>query len=146
MEFRCFVKERSLVAACQRDDTVFYQHLWANQNELFQRMAVFIQKIILPRILSFSNFVVDLYLDPTRENIIIIDFGPWDEQDTDGVLFKWEELENMPINEGDAKPPLRLIDSEASCRLGHLRQSCLSVDLATIAATGASGRGLPDHL
>lgn len=139
MEFRCFVRERSLVAACQRDDTVFYQHLWAHQNVLFQRMEAFIQKIILPRIPSCSDLVVDLYLDPTREKIIIIDFGPWDERDTDGILFSWRELESMPTIKGDdARPPLRLIESEAACRLGRLRQNCLPVDLAAVATMGAS--------
>lgn len=51
---------------------------------------------------NWNSYVVvfDVYIDqPPKNRVLLMDFNPWGEQ-TDGLLFEWEDLEKMDKNAG----------------------------------------------
>jgi hypothetical protein len=124
MEFRCFIHNGKTLAVCQRDDTVYYEHLIVRKRNILDRIVIFLDSIVHPRV-SWNDFVVDLYLEDDR--ILIVDFGPWEERHTCSILYEWEELNNPTLENEPIE--LRLIESERECRLGYLRYNSLPVDL-----------------
>lgn len=86
--------------------------------------------------------MVDLYLEANgRCKTWIVDFGPWDELRTSGILFNWEELKLLATinnksslsldDESTITTTVKFIEAEADCRLGHLRYNCLPADFPT---------------
>jgi len=81
------------------------------------------------KILTACNFldVVDLYFtEPSFQTVKIIDFGPLDAKETDGILFEWNELLTLKIT--DDEPIIRLISSQNECRLGFMRLNTIPID------------------
>lgn len=46
MEFRCFVRARRLVGVCQRDDTVYYEHLHKERVHIMHRAQTFFHAVV----------------------------------------------------------------------------------------------------
>jgi D123 len=103
LEFRCFVKQRTLVGVCQRD---------LNHNQHMRAL----KPLILSKIDGFFNqklrydfpdpsFVFDVYLPEKRDGPAgsevldrprLIDINPWAPR-TDSLLFSWKELLDVKV-------------------------------------------------
>lgn len=129
MEFRIFVRHGKIIAGCQRDDTVFYEHLHTTRPTLMQSIDTFFSNVLVPRIVpKCSTFVVDLYLRPGNSTIVV-DMASWDPQESSPILFDWEELDSVKASESNFRWPLRLIESQSDCRLGLCRYNSIPIDI-----------------
>ena len=110
MEFRCFVRNGSLVAVSQRHDDIFFDFLPAIQASVLSTAGAFLAEVVLPAFPS-SSFSVDLYRD-RRDRFWIVDFNPWSPQVTSSLLFTWTELSSLP----SSPPAIRVLEHPAQIR------------------------------
>ncbi|KAL2181272.1 D123-domain-containing protein [Thermothelomyces heterothallicus CBS 202.75] len=106
LEFRCFVKDRTLIAITQRDLN-YYDFLASLRPQIVQRTKELFQKLRFT--FPDGNFVFDVYIPEAdyrereeaeaaggREKKVLgrarlIDINPWAPR-TDTILFDWSEL------------------------------------------------------
>jgi len=93
LEFRCFVRKRQLLAACQRDLNHF-DFLSRMEDALRRKIQEFFD-LRLRDTFPDENFVFDVYIPPPHDRVWLVDINPW-AQRTDPLLFSWLELLTMP--------------------------------------------------
>ena len=108
-EFRCFVRDAHVVAACQREIS-FYEHLQntATQERIQSMLMDFYNENMAQT--TPPDIVFDVYLTKNLDSCFLIDLNPWLDR-TDTLLWTGEELE-----QADAQPtriPLRVLTSPA---------------------------------
>ncbi|KAF8657678.1 hypothetical protein HU200_059833 [Digitaria exilis] len=89
-EFRCFVRERKLIAVSQRDASAYYPSLPGWISEVQPKIEAFFEEVIGPQFGS-NRYTFDVYVR-TDGWVKLIDFNPWGGY-TLPLLFTWEELE-----------------------------------------------------
>ena len=100
VEFRCFVRDRQLIALCQRDLNDF-DFLFNMQDKLRQRVQdLFDSK--LRDTFPDPNFTFDVYIPPPHDKVWVVDFNPWAMR-TDPLLFSWMELLTMDVPEAQTQ-------------------------------------------
>jgi D123 len=109
IEFRCFVRNRQLIAICQRDLNHF-EFLFKMRDELGRKVQEFFDEKLKG---TFPDpcFVFDVYIPPPHERIWLIDINPW-AQRTDPLIFSWLELLTMPGPDYFTPPEILLDGSE----------------------------------
>jgi hypothetical protein len=100
VEFRCFVRNRRLIALCQRDLNHF-DFLFDMQDKLRQTVQDFFDAKLRD---SFPdpNFTFDVYIPPPHDRVWVVDFNPWAMR-TDPLLFSWMELLTLEVPEKSEK-------------------------------------------
>ncbi|KAK4984198.1 hypothetical protein LTR50_006736 [Elasticomyces elasticus] len=96
VEFRCFVRNRKLIALCQRDLN-YFEFLFSLEHRLRDLIQSFFDQK-LKDTFPDENFAFDVYVPPPHNRVWLIDINPW-AQRTDPLLFSWLELLTM------AEPP-----------------------------------------
>jgi hypothetical protein len=98
VEFRCFVRNRTLIALCQRDLNHF-EFLFNMQGKLRDAIQEFFE-LRLKDTFPDPNFTFDVYIPPPHDRVWLMDINPWAHR-TDPLLFSWMELLTLP---GPATP------------------------------------------
>ena len=95
MEFRCFVRRRSLMGVCPRDLN-YYDFMESLSLVLEDLICDFFEDKLRDKFPD-ENFVFDVYIpEPVAGGLVrLIDINPW-AQRTDPLLFSWLELLTMP--------------------------------------------------
>jgi len=93
VEFRCFVRNRKLIAICQRDLNHF-GFLFRMQDKLRHRIQTFFDEK-LKDTFPDPSFAFDVYIPPPHDRVWLVDINPW-AQRTDPLLFSWLELLTLP--------------------------------------------------
>jgi hypothetical protein len=111
VEFRCFVRNKKLIAISQREMNHF-EFLFELRNPFKSRIEDFFQE----KLSDFpdDNFVFDVYIPPPHERVWLIDINPWAPR-TDPLLFSWLELLQLQIPEDEDTifdPEFRLIQRD----------------------------------
>lgn len=105
-EFRCFVKDRQLVAITQRD---------MNYYDFLEHSRPYIKKVCTDLSDNISSkfpdpdYVFDTHIPKKGSKAYLIDINPWDQQ-TDTLLYSWDELNTSESSLGSEKPELRLVE------------------------------------
>ncbi|KKA26772.1 hypothetical protein TD95_001695 [Thielaviopsis punctulata] len=102
LEFRCFVKHRSLVGICQRDLN-HYDFLFKLKEDIIDRIDDFFEAK-LRMTFPDDSFVFDVYIPEDGESadntglgrVRLIDINPW-ASTTDSILFDWGELLDLKV-------------------------------------------------
>ncbi|RAO64999.1 uncharacterized protein BHQ10_001011 [Talaromyces amestolkiae] len=92
LEFRCFVRNRTLLCMCQRDLNHF-DFLFPMRDMLVSRIQSFFDEKLRDTFPD-ANFVFDVYVPPPHERVWLIDINPWAIR-TDPLLFSWLEILTM---------------------------------------------------
>jgi D123 len=97
LEFRCFVRNKALLAVSQREMNyfTFLFELWPS---LLNKIQQFLQDSVLPNFPDRS-FVFDVYIPPPHDRVWLIDINPWAPR-TVLLLFSWLELLQIAGPEG----------------------------------------------
>jgi hypothetical protein len=98
-EFRCFVKDRQLIATSQRDPTKFYNFLPSNVSTYSPLVSEFFDTSIRP-VFPDDNFSFDVYID-RKHRVWLQDFNVFSRA-TNALLFTWAELLAVDTQEADA--------------------------------------------
>lgn len=97
MEFRCFVRERQLIAISQRDLN-YYSFLDEIRDEILEKIGIFFDDVLLAKS-DCNSFVFDVYIPKSLNKIYLVDINPF-QRSTESYLFTWNELGIMkPSNE-----------------------------------------------
>ncbi|KAL5121429.1 hypothetical protein ACEQ8H_000500 [Pleosporales sp. CAS-2024a] len=96
VEFRCFVRDRRLIALCQRDLNHF-DFLFNMQDKLRDTIEEFFH-VRLRDTFPDSNFTFDVYVPPPHDKVWLVDVNPWALR-TDPLLFSWMELLTLHVPE-----------------------------------------------
>lgn len=90
LEFRCFVKDRTLIAISQRDYLKYYTFLEELKDSLGYEIEEFFENYLQD---SFpdENFCFDVYIPEPYDRVYLIDINPF-APSTDPLLFTWYEL------------------------------------------------------
>jgi D123 len=98
LEFRCFVRNRKLIAVSQREMN-YFAFLFEMRPKLLARILAFLQDDLLTSGYFYNgemdNFVFDVYIPPPHDQAWLMDINPWAPR-TDPLLFSWLELLTMP--------------------------------------------------
>ncbi|KAI9193615.1 D123-domain-containing protein [Polychytrium aggregatum] len=90
MEYRCFVRNRQLIAISQRDHVNYYDFLAEQEQETVSLLNDFFNTHIKDQFPD-PDYVFDIYINKTNKKVFLIDFNPFSPT-TDGLLFDWAEL------------------------------------------------------
>jgi hypothetical protein len=93
VEFRCFVRNRKLIALCQRDLNRF-EFLFNLKDKLLKVIQDFFD-MKLKHTFPDSSFTFDVYVPPMHDRVWLMDINPWAPR-TDPLLFSWMELLTLP--------------------------------------------------
>ena len=96
VEFRCFVRDRRLIALCQRDLNHF-DFLFNMQDRLRDTLQDFFDARLRDTFPD-PNFTFDVYVPPPHDRVWVVDFNPWAVR-TDPLVFSWMELLTMEVPE-----------------------------------------------
>lgn len=96
LEFRCFVRNKTLLAVSQREMN-YFAFLFDLRLSFLSKIQTFLQGHILPQFPDRS-FVFDVYIPPPHDRVWLIDINPWAPR-TDPLLFSWLELLQMACSE-----------------------------------------------
>ncbi|KAF1844743.1 D123-domain-containing protein [Cucurbitaria berberidis CBS 394.84] len=108
VEFRCFVRNRRLIALCQRDLNHF-DFLFNMQDKLLRTVQEFFDTRLRDTFPD-ANFTFDVYIPPPHNKVWVVDFNPWALR-TDPLLFSWMELLTMDV------PDVEQLEEETTVRL-----------------------------
>ncbi|KAG0691141.1 hypothetical protein C6P40_004747 [Pichia californica] len=96
MEFRCFVRDRQLIAISQRDLN-YYSFLDELKDELTEKIGIFFDDVLMGNF-DCNSFVFDVYLPKPFNEVYLIDINPY-QRSTESLLFTWNELITMDLME-----------------------------------------------
>ncbi|KAJ2581773.1 hypothetical protein GGH95_001898, partial [Coemansia sp. RSA 1836] len=89
MEFRCFVKNKRLVAMSQIDYE-YYEFLEDMRDEIATKLHALFDAHVRDKFPS-DCYCYDAYVAQTVDRVYVIDFEPWTPS-VDSCLFEWREL------------------------------------------------------
>lgn len=133
MEFRCFVRDRKLIAITQRDLN-YYKFLPDLKQEITSKISQFLNDVILPKF-DAKSFVLDVYIPKPISKVYLIDIDPFARQ-TDSLLYTWNELATFSPS---PKPLFRMVEKQNSGRFASKANSQNQVPKEVVDATTNSG-------
>ncbi|KAF3201843.1 hypothetical protein TWF106_002688 [Orbilia oligospora] len=140
VEFRCFVKQRKIVAITQRDLN-HYDFLENGKEEFLALIQEFFARH-LEKTFPEADFIFDVYIPKTlltESRVWLVDINPYSPK-TDTLTFAWQEILNIDPSVPDFKPNFRLIkknDPEAYGFAQPYSAHKLPRDVVDAAAGGA---------
>jgi len=134
-EFRCFVKNKNLIAISQRDDSQFYSFIGTNREDIITDITSFFKEQIWSKF-PLENYVLDVFRSK-KDSVKLIDFNPFGIT-TDAILFDWAEqplAETTELTtEWDGTPEFRFINVDSGIQANPLRRYGIPEDVVHLAS------------
>ncbi|CAO1300908.1 unnamed protein product [Diamesa serratosioi] len=89
-EFRCFVKDRNIIAISPRDWPQYHEHFSTQKQDIIKDIVSLFKEKIKTRF-PVTCFCFDVIRD-SKDSVTIMDFSPFDEEFTNGLAFEWNQL------------------------------------------------------
>jgi len=139
IEFRCFVRDKSLIAISQRDNSNFYEHIGQQRESIERDILTFFHEYVVDKF-PLRNYVFDV-IRPGKDRVKLLDFNPFGVT-TDGLLMDWEELKEMELPD---QPIFRFISHSSGVQPHPHRHYSLPQDMVDL-ASGTDPHKLIDFL
>lgn len=97
-EFRCFVRDRQLIAISQRDLN-YYSFLDEIKEEIMEKIFMFFDDVLMGKF-DCNSFVFDVYIPKPLKKVYLIDINPF-QRSTESLSFSWNELATMKPADDD---------------------------------------------
>lgn len=110
MEFRCFIRNKNLVAISQRDESNFYDYLLEKKDEYKTKLIDFWNEKV-KHLFPLENYSMDTYITRTG-NVIIIDFNVYGPP-TQSYLFEWNQTPLLVTEDVPTAPEMRIVTSQS---------------------------------
>uniref|UniRef100_A0A182Q9I2 Uncharacterized protein n=1 Tax=Anopheles farauti TaxID=69004 RepID=A0A182Q9I2_9DIPT len=112
-EFRCFVRNRSLLAISPRHWPSYHEHIARERSDIVNDIvSLFKEKI--KDTFPLKDYVFDVYR-PAKDNVIIMDFSLYGKGHSDSLAFDYDQLDDealvATIDEEDA-PEFRYLPND----------------------------------
>ncbi|KIV91652.1 hypothetical protein PV10_06168 [Exophiala mesophila] len=139
LEFRCFVRNKKLIAISQREMN-YFEFLFELRSSFKERIQEFLDQI---SDFPDDNFVVDVYIPPPHNKVWLLDINPWAER-TDPLLFSWLELLQLHEPQPDLifEPEFRLVkrDDPEAYQFASTKYSAHKLPKEVVDASMAPGQ------
>ncbi|XP_054724478.1 cell division cycle protein 123 homolog [Uloborus diversus] len=140
-EFRCFVKNTVLIGICQREHSLYFEHIAVEKNDIVQDISDFFHQHIQFNF-SSPNYVFDVYRKK-KGKVYLIDFNPFGKV-TEPLMFNWAELCNGSVNrDNNGRPEFRYISTNHGVQPRPLSYHAIPRDIVDI-STGEDSLKLVD--
>ncbi|XP_058452926.1 cell division cycle protein 123 homolog [Malaya genurostris] len=113
-EFRCFVKNKSLIAISPRHWPSYHEHIATERSDIVSDIVSLFKEKIKNRF-PLTNYVFDVYR-PTKDKVIIMDFSLYGKGYSDSLAFDYHQLEADAI--------AATIDEEDDPEFRYLPEDC----------------------
>lgn len=135
-EFRCFVRNRELIAISQRHHSQHWPHLSEHREQIQSLITDFFESVLLVvennnSFTTLVNYAYDVYIDQ-RQRVWLLDLNVWASR-TDALLFEWSELQQKI-----EKLELRLVETDRQVRPDPLASYKAPIDTLHMASSGNS--------
>lgn len=142
-EFRCFVKNGTIIGVSQRDFSNYYEHIASQETEIIQDIMSFFHEKVNGK-LADDNYVFDIYRQ-SKDNVILVDFNPFGAT-TDALLFEWDDLLTNSLQiENNQKPVFKFVTNGLGVQPNPYRCYALPQDFVHL-STGEDPYKLIDFL
>uniref|UniRef100_A0A1L8DDE0 Uncharacterized protein n=1 Tax=Nyssomyia neivai TaxID=330878 RepID=A0A1L8DDE0_9DIPT len=108
-EFRCFVRNHTLIAISPRAWPEYYEHIYQQKSDIIRDICTLFKEYIKNRF-PLADYVFDVVRE-RKDSVQLVDFSPFDQQYTNSLAFDWLELED------DEKYPANGEDEPEFCYL-----------------------------
>uniref|UniRef100_A0A182NU75 Uncharacterized protein n=1 Tax=Anopheles dirus TaxID=7168 RepID=A0A182NU75_9DIPT len=113
-EFRCFVRNRSLLAISPRHWPSYHEHIARERTDIVNDIvSLFKEKI--KDTFPLKDYVFDVYR-PAKDNVIIMDFSLYGKGHSDSLAFDYDQL--------DDEASVATIDEEDDPEFRYLPNDC----------------------
>ncbi|XP_003747262.1 cell division cycle protein 123 homolog [Galendromus occidentalis] len=126
-EFRCFVNNRKLIGISQRETSQVYSHIAEQKDQIVTDIVSFFSEYIENRF-PLRNYAFDVFRTK-KDYVRLLDFNPFCQQ-TDALLFTWQELHGMGAQEA---PVFRFSAHGGGIRTGSYQNYALPIDVIRFA-------------
>ncbi|XP_063704250.1 translation initiation factor eIF2 assembly protein-like [Culicoides brevitarsis] len=89
-EFRCFVKNKCLIAISPRDWPQYHAHIAQHKRDIINDIVSLFKEKIKEKF-PIDDYVFDVFRE-TKDEVYLVDFSPFDESVTQALAFEWPEL------------------------------------------------------
>ncbi|XP_071082456.1 translation initiation factor eIF2 assembly protein-like [Haliotis cracherodii] len=131
MEFRCFVRNKKLIAISQRHHIQYYAFLETQKDEIISDIQAFFYHMISNKFPD-ESYVFDVYRKD-KGHLTLVDFNPFGEV-TDALLFTWEELANDSGELKAERPEFRFLQSKDGVQPNPFAYFAMPRDFVDLAA------------
>lgn len=94
-EFRCFVRNKNLIAISPRDWPQFHEHFKTQKRDILKDIVSLFKEKIKEKF-PIENYCFDVIRE-TKDHVKILDFSPFNEKFTAALAFDWEYLNGDEI-------------------------------------------------
>ncbi|XP_055543995.1 cell division cycle protein 123 homolog [Wyeomyia smithii] len=113
-EFRCFVKNKSLVAISPRHWPSYHEHIAAERSDIVSDIVSLFKEKIKERF-PLKDYVFDVFR-PAKDHVVIMDFSLYRKGHSDSLAFDYDQL--------DADAVVATIEEEDDPEFRYLPEDC----------------------
>ncbi|XP_055613298.1 cell division cycle protein 123 homolog [Uranotaenia lowii] len=113
-EFRCFVKNKSLVAISPRQWPSYHEHIAKERSDIVNDIVSLFKEKIKEKF-PLKDYVIDVYR-PAKDHVVILDFSVYGKGNSDSLAFDYDQL--------DAEAETATIEEEDDPEFRYLPEDC----------------------
>ncbi|KAG4067306.1 hypothetical protein HA402_000297 [Bradysia odoriphaga] len=107
-EFRCFVRNKSLIGISPRDWPQYHAHIHTQRRDIINDILSMFKEQIKNKF-PLNDYVIDVVRD-AKDRVYLLDFSPFGEKWSDSLAFEWGDLLNIATGKDD--PEIRYLSAD----------------------------------
>jgi len=143
-EFRCFVRNKNLIAISPRDWPQYHAHILTQRKDIINDILSMFKEQIKTKF-PLNDYVFDVVRD-TKDRVFLLDFSPFGEKWSDSLAFEWNDL--LKITTGSDDPEIRYLSADCGIQPSKRNNYGVPTDIIDVfkASSEEGGNSLNDFL